>query len=86
MQRIRIYIFGFSMLGVNTHRLLVKGTRIPYEEAVAVAEVETEAEYKPASTWEQQYLKGVFWGIGIVAAACVVYFLLIYRKRGTYEA
>ena len=72
--------------GVNTHRLLVKGTRIPYEEAVAVAEVEAEAEYKPASTWEQQYLKGVFWGVGIVAAACIVYFVLIHRKRGKYEA
>ena len=71
--------------GVNTHRLLVKGTRIPYEEAAAIAEVEATSEFKPKSTWEQQYLKGIFGGIGIVAVICAGYFMIRLRKRGKYE-
>lgn len=72
--------------GVNTHRLLVRGTRVPYEEAVAVAELEATSEYKPASTWEQQYLKGIYAGVTIVAIACTVYLVFRLRKRGKYEA
>ena len=52
--------------GVNTHRLLVRGHRIPYtpeQEATAAAE-------KPAaSSWTQHYLTGL--GIGLVAVAVV---------------
>ena len=49
--------------GVNTHRLLVRGTRIPYEEAVEIQE-EIEAVTEPASTWEQHYVRGILLGIG----------------------
>jgi len=49
--------------GVNTHRLLVRGTRIPYEEAVEIQE-EIEAVTEPASTWEQHYIRGILLGIG----------------------
>ena len=52
--------------GVNTHRLLVRGTRIPYEEAEEIVE-ETVPEEKPVSTWEQEYLKGLYIGLGAVA-------------------
>lgn len=52
--------------GVNTHRLLVRGTRIPYEEAEEIVE-ETIPEEKPVSTWEQEYLKGLYIGLGAVA-------------------
>ena len=52
--------------GVNTHRLLVRGTRIPYEEAEEIVE-ETTPEEKPVSTWEQEYLKGLYIGLGAVA-------------------
>ena len=52
--------------GVNTHRLLVRGHRIPYtpeQEATAAAE-------KPAaSPWTQHYLTGL--GIGLAAVAVV---------------
>lgn len=52
--------------GVNTHRLLVRGHRIPYtpeQEATAAAE-------KPAaSSWTQHYLTGL--GIGLAAVAVV---------------
>jgi sortase A len=53
--------------GVNTHRLLVRGTRIPYEVAEEIVE-ETTPEEKPVSTWEQEYLKGLYVGLIAVAA------------------
>lgn len=53
--------------GVNTHRLLVRGTRIPYEEAaVLVGEM---TEQSSGSTWEQKYLQGILWGM--IAALCL---------------
>ena len=52
--------------GVNTHRLLVRGVRIPYEEP---AEEElADIEFIPVkSTWEQQYVKGL--GVGSLVVA-----------------
>lgn len=57
--------------GVNTHRLLVRGTRIPYEEAELIVE-ETTPEELPESTWEQEYIKGICIAIGIVVAAGIL--------------
>ena len=58
--------------GVNTHRLLVRGSRIPYAEAELLAE--EAAEEEPAkSTWEQKYIEGLLWG----AAAVLLLLLLI---------
>ena len=58
--------------GVNTHRLLVRGSRIPYEEAELLAE-EVAEEEPVKSTWEQKYIEGLLWG----AAAVLLLFLLI---------
>ena len=59
--------------GVNTHRLLVRGHRIPYtpeQEATAAAE-------KPAaSSWTQHYLIGLGIGLGVVAVIGGAYFLV----------
>lgn len=59
--------------GVNTHRLLVRGHRVPYtpeQEATAVAE-------KPAaSSWTQHYLTGLAVGLGAVAVVGGGYFLV----------
>lgn len=52
--------------GVNTHRLLVRGTRIPYEEAVEITAGTMPKEH-PVSTWEQEYWKGLSIGLGAVA-------------------
>jgi len=49
--------------GVNTHRLLVRGSRIDYEEAVDIQE-KTETTAETASTWEQHYVRGILLGIG----------------------
>ena len=58
--------------GVNTHRLLVRGSRIPYEEAELLME-ETAEEEPAKSTWEQKYIEGLLWG----AAAVLLLLLLI---------
>lgn len=59
--------------GVNTHRLLVRGHRVPYvpeQEAPAAAE-------KPvASSWTQHYLTGLGVGLGAVAVVGGAYFLV----------
>ena len=59
--------------GVNTHRLLVRGHRVPYvpeQEAPAAAE-------KPAvSSWTQHYLTGLGIGLGTVAVVGGGYFLV----------
>ena len=65
--------------GVNTHRLLVRGTRIPYEEAEEIVE-EITPEVKPESTWEQEYLKGLYIGL----AAVLVMSLAVFGYR-TYR-
>lgn len=67
--------------GVNTHRLLVRGERIPYEES---AEEETgDIDIVPIkSTWEQQYLKGLWVGILVVAVfGAVLLAVGFWRKR-----
>lgn len=59
--------------GINTHRLLVRGHRVPYtpeQEATAAAE-------KPAaSSWTQHYLTGLGIGLGAVAMVGGAYFLV----------
>ena len=56
--------------GVNTHRLLVRGTRIPYEEAAPDAGT---APTEPVtSTWEQEYRNGILIGLGIVGLLAII--------------
>ena len=56
--------------GVNTHRLLVRGSRIPYEEAEVIEEVTMQEEV--ASTWEQQYVKGLVVGLALVMILAII--------------
>ena len=63
--------------GVNTHRLLVRGHRVPY---VPEQEEEAAEAQKATSSWTQHYLTGLGIGLGIVAVAGGGYFL-IRRKR-----
>lgn len=59
--------------GVNTHRLLVRGTRIPYTPS-AYKEIPTEDSEKiVTSNWEQEYIKGILYGIVIVVVILVLY-------------
>ena len=63
--------------GVNTHRLLVRGHRVPY---VPEQEVPAAAEKPAASSWTRHYLTGLTIGLGAVAVAGGGYFLMR-RKR-----
>lgn len=67
-------------IGVNTHRLLVMAERIPYEEAEEIIE-EQAADTEPASTWEQNYLKGIVIGIVIILVVALIA-LAIWLFRG----
>ena len=61
--------------GVNSHRLLVRGHRIPYEEAEVIMQQQAQTEVKTGSTWQDQYVKGIAIGIGIVLLF-LLYFLI----------
>ena len=61
--------------GVNTHRLLVRGSRIPYEEAEQIAE-QTETASSTDSHWMQYYLRGLEIGLAVVAGFLLAAFLL----------
>lgn len=70
--------------GVNTHRLLVRGHRIPYtpenpeNPTLELAEATEAAE----STWEQEYEKGICFAIGIVVILCIILLLGWLFQRG----
>ena len=66
--------------GVNTHRLLVQGERIPYEEAEVIEEA-VQLESVPESRWEEQYLLGIGLGVlGMLAAALICSAIMVCRK------
>ena len=65
--------------GVNTHRLLVRGSRIPYEEAEVIEQVTVQEEV--ASTWEQQYVKGLVIGLAVVLAIVIIILALWLIRR-----
>ncbi len=53
--------------GINSHRLLVRGNRIPYEEAEQMVQ-DIQPEDLPESTWEQKYAMGIALGLFLVLA------------------
>ena len=71
--------------GVNTHRLLVRGTRIPYE-AVEIQVEETVPEVLPESTWEQEYIKGIYIAVGIVILVGLIALIVWLFQRFRHEA
>ncbi len=73
--------------GVNTHRLLVRGTRveIPQESA----DEPTPTETLETDTWTQKYIDGILLGVEIAGAILViggaVLVICKLRKRGRHE-
>ena len=63
--------------GVNTHRLLVRGHRVPY---VPEQEAPAAAEKPAASSWTRHYLTGLAVGLGAVAVVGGGY-ILVRRVR-----
>ena len=65
--------------GLNTHRLLVRGSRIPYEEAV---EQEQQEQAQPVvSVWEQEYRKSIVLCLAIYAPITLIIILVILLRR-----
>ena len=62
--------------GVNTHRLLVRGSRIPYEEAEEIEE-ESVTEEPAESTWETEYVKGIV--VGIIVVVALILFIAVFQ-------
>ena len=69
--------------GVNSHRLLVRGSRIEYEPEIETVQHEATAAVK--STWQQEYIRGILIGLCAAALFAVVLFLARHRKRGKHE-
>lgn len=57
--------------GVNTHRLLVRGVRVPYDESV-----ESLAGSADGSTWNSEYMKALALGAAVMAAILVIFGLV----------
>lgn len=68
--------------GVNTHRLLVRGSRIPYEKAAALEE-ESAATEQATSTWEAKYLQGLLLGCAAAGGVSMIIFLGMRVKKRT---
>ena len=71
--------------GVNSHRLLVRGSRVPYEKAVEeAAETPKEA---VRSTWKENYLQGLALGGGSALGAVLLGLGIAWlRRRKRHEA
>ena len=64
--------------GLNTHRLLVRGTRIGYEMAEQMVEEAHFEETPVKSTWTQEYLRGI--GIGCLGIAFLASIVALIRS------
>ena len=74
--------------GANTHRLLVRGHRISYtpEDSENPTTELAETNETVDSTWEQEYEKGVYFAIGIVALICLILFIIWLTQKGENNA
>lgn len=65
--------------GVNSHRLLVCGSRIDYDDSEQIEEAI--GEEIAESTWEDQYVNGLVWGIVLVIVIGVIMFMIWLLRR-----
>ena len=73
--------------GINTHRLLVRGHRVPYTDASAEILTNDDNEAASvASTWQRQYIKGLSIALGLLVVGILFARMTIFRrKRGKHE-
>lgn len=72
--------------GVNSHRLLVRGSRVPFEKTAE--EIAKEAPKEPVrSTWKENYLQGLVIGSGSALGAVLLGLGIAWlRRRKRHEA
>lgn len=61
-------------VGINSHRLLVRGVRIPYEAAQEIEEIKADAPAEndmETASWQEQYIQGILWGIAAVLIVAI---------------
>lgn len=64
--------------GINTHRLLVRGIRIPYEDTQIV---KNQATTKKSSRWFREYIYASITGIGFV----LIFLIIVYFRKIRYK-
>lgn len=67
--------------GINSHRLLVRGTRIPYDEEAKAAGEAQAGEGMSKETWKEVYGKALLAGCLAAAAVLAVVWLATRKKR-----
>ena len=69
--------------GVNTHRLIVTAERIEMLEDLTASELPDAALKAKASrsTWETEYIKAIFAGIGIFISVLIIFVSVSYIKK-----
>lgn len=71
---------------VNSHRLLVRGKRIPFEEAEILQKENHNPAEQPVSTWKKEYLKGIYTALSIVAVLITVLLIVFcFRKTAKHQ-
>lgn len=63
--------------GINSHRLLVRGTRIPYEEAESFLSSVSPRE----STWYEEYGKAILLGAAVMAGILILFAIVVILPR-----
>jgi len=74
--------------GVNSHRLLVRGSRIPLETSLESAMPAAQPQ-SMQSSWKRNYLKGILIGCGSAAGAVAIGLLfshILRKRRRRHEA
>lgn len=67
--------------GINTHRLLVRGTRVPYKPVQEVENTVLSPEQKVVSHWEDQYWLGIRLGLMAMVFLTLMVNVLLYIRK-----
>ncbi len=71
--------------GINSHRLLVRGTRIPYDEAARAAGEAQAQEGMSRETWKEVYGRALLAGCLAAAALLLIIWLIVRRWNKTQD-
>lgn len=67
--------------GINTHRLMVQGSRVPYEETAEVQKTVSFHEEASTSHWEDQYWLGIRLGLMAMVFLMLMVNVLLYIRK-----